>query len=293
MRLPELAEKFVQKVANKIAPQTWQPPGHFMSPIVDPEELKRRFDAVFHDNDPLGIDLNTDGQLAMVDRLKRHYASLPFGEEKRDGIRYTYKAGNFGYGDGVTLGCMLLDLKPKRYLEFGAGNSSCVALDVRDSAGLDMACTFIDPYPWRIKSLLENQKPANFQLIESAAQDIDVALIDELEAGDVLFIDSTHVSKGGSDVNFHMFNCLPRLKSGVYIHFHDMFFPFEYPPEWFFEGNRSWNELYLVRAFLMHNTAYEIILFNQYLYKKHPDVMRQALPIFMTHPGGGLWLRKR
>jgi hypothetical protein len=86
---------------------------------------------------------------------------------------------------------------------------------------------------------------------------------------------------------------LPRLKSGVYIHFHDVFFPFEYPPEWFFETNRSWNEVYLLRAFLAHNDAFEIMLFNHYLARRFSEVMRKAMPLFMKNPGGALWLRKR
>jgi len=273
--------------------QPWVRPGHFYSPIVDPNELRKRYDAVFNDLDPADINLRTQAQLALVDRIKRHYPALPFRDSQQPGQRYCYNSRNYSYGDAIMLGSLLSELRPKRYVEFGSGYSSCAALDVRDAQRIDMQCTFIDPYPKLLRDLLAGTPTSNYRIVESPAQDIDVALIDELEAGDVLFIDSTHVTKAGSDVNFHVFNLLPRLKSGVYVHFHDVFFPFEYPPEWFFEGNRSWNELYLLRAFLAHNEAFEIVLFNHYLARRFPDVMRAAMPLFTNNPGGALWIRKR
>jgi hypothetical protein len=112
-----------------------------------------------------------------------------------------------------------------------------------------------------------------------------------LEAGDVLFVDSTHVAKAGSDVNHIFFRVLPALKPGVIIHFHDIFHPFEYPREWFFNGNRSWNELYLLRAFLMNNASYRVLFFNSWFAHKHPEC-REVLPNFWKNPGGGFWMRK-
>jgi Methyltransferase domain len=270
----------------------WVKPGHFYSPIVDPAELRKRYDAVFNDIDPSNIDLRTAAQLAMVERLKCHYGALPFRAEKRSGLLYSYDNRNYSYGDAITLGCLLMELRPKRYIEFGSGHSSCAALDICKTQQLDTKCTFIDPYPQLLRSCLSGEARGNYSIIQSAAQDIDLSLIDELEAGDILFIDSTHVSKAGSDVNFHVFNVLPRLKSGVYIHFHDVFFPFEYPPEWFFDTNRSWNEIYLLRAFLTYNDAFEIVLFNHFLGRRFPEIMRAAMPMFMQNPGSPLWLRK-
>src|SRR5690606_22964232 len=114
---------------------------------------------------------------------------------------------------------------------------------------------------------------------------------DRLEADDILFIDSTHVAKTGSDVNYILFEILPRLKSGVLIHFHDVFYPFEYPRDWVFAG-RNWNEDYLLRAFLMYNPAFEIILFSHYLHKHHPDAFA-AIPLCYNNRGGNLWIVKK
>jgi hypothetical protein len=284
--------KTLYRTIKQATGQPWVKPGHFYSPIVDPAELRKRYGSVFNDIDPADIDLRTDAQLAIIDRIKRHYVTLPFQQTKQPNQRYFYDTKNYSYGDAIMLGCLLSEWRPKRYVEFGSGYSSCAALDIRDAQHIDMQCTFIDPYPKLLRDLLNGERTSSCRVIESPAQDIDLSLIDELEAGDVLFIDSTHVTKAGSDVNFHVFNVLPRLKSGVYIHFHDVFFPFEYPPEWFFRGNRSWNELYLLRAFLAHNDAFEIVLFNHYLARRFPQVMLEAMPMFMKNPGGALWLRK-
>ena len=82
-----------------------------------------------------------------------------------------------------------------------------------------------------------------------------------LEGGDILFIDSTHVLKTGSDVVRLYNEIVPRLNAGVIVHIHDIFYPFEYPRDWVLEG-RAWSEAYLVRVFLAFNSEYEILLFN-------------------------------
>ena len=115
-------------------------------------------------------------------------------------------------------------------------------------------------------------------------------LFDELAENDILFIDSTHVSKTGSDVNYILFEILPRLKPGVFIHFHDVFYPFEYPREWVF-GGFNWNENYLLHAFLMYNETFEIKIFADYLHVHHKEIFKE-MPLCYKNTGGNLWLQK-
>jgi hypothetical protein len=115
---------------------------------------------------------------------------------------------------------------------------------------------------------------------------------DVLMESDVLFVDSSHVVKVGSDVLDLFFRILPRLKSGVYIHFHDIFHPFEYPKEWIING-KAWNEAYLLRAFLQYNDSFEIVFFNTFLEFFHPGRFHRDMPLCMKNPGGSIWLRKR
>jgi hypothetical protein len=93
--------KTIYRSVKKAAGLPWQRPGHFYSPIVDPAELRKRYAAVFNDDDPLDIDLRPEAQLAMVELLKRHYSSLPFAETKDAHSRYGYDCRNYSYGDAI------------------------------------------------------------------------------------------------------------------------------------------------------------------------------------------------
>jgi len=111
-----------------------------------------------------------------------------------------------------------------------------------------ISCTFIEPYPELLGSLLGEGDFDRIQVLPHRLQDVDLAVFRELTANGILFIDLTHVSKTGSDVNRAFFDVLPVLAPGVYIYFHDVLYPFEYSNEWVYEG-RAWNELYMLRAF--------------------------------------------
>jgi hypothetical protein len=152
-----------------------------------------------------------------------------------------------------------------------------------------IALTFIDPDPSTVRALLKPDDRA--EIIAAPLQDVPLARFDDLEANDILFVDSTHVAKTGSDVNRILFDILPRLKPGVHIHFHDMFYPFEYPKEWVYEG-RAWNEDYFVRAFLEFNDAFEIVLFGTYLIRFHRDWFARHMPLCLENPGGALWMKR-
>jgi hypothetical protein len=116
-------------------------------------------------------------------------------------------------------------------------------------------------------------------------------VFESLEKNDILFIDSTHVSRVDSDVNRALFEILPRLKSGVFVHFHDVFFPFEYPRQWVFEG-RAWNELYMLRAFLQYNKGFNVVLMNTFMEHFHESFFRENMPLCLKNRGGSIWLEK-
>jgi hypothetical protein len=113
-----------------------------------------------------------------------------------------------------------------------------------------------------------------------------------LGAGDILFVDGSHISKTGSDVNFLMFDVLPRLKTGVIIHFHDITWPFEYPSDWIVKNGVHYNEAYLVHAFLQNNGAYKIKFWAQYLARFAKDELFAAMPVIEKDLGSSLWIEK-
>ena len=131
------------------------------------------------------------------------------------------------------------------------------------------------------------------RILQHGVQQAPLALFNELEEGDILFIDSTHVLRTGSDVYFELFEVLPNLAKGVLVHFHDMFWPFEYPREWVIDENRSWNELYAVRAFLTHNHDWKILMFSDYMAVFERPLIETTYPAFLRNSGGALWLQRQ
>ncbi len=119
---------------------------------------------------------------------------------------------------------------------------------------------------------------------------MDLRIFDDLGGNDILFLDTSHIVKTGGDVTFWLFNILPRLKSGVIIHIHDIFWPFEYTEEWI-KQQKCYNEIYLIRAFLMNNADYQILFFNSFMEKKYSDLIN--VPQLYKGNGGSLWLKKR
>ena len=128
-------------------------------------------------------------------------------------------------------------------------------------------------------------------LIEKRVQEVPLETFASLGENDVLFIDSSHVSKIGSDVNRLYFDMLPVLAPGVLIHIHDVAGNFEYPRDWLEEG-RAWNEQYLLRAFLMNNRDYRIELFTAWLFNIYHPFIAERMPMCARGGGGQMWLRK-
>lgn len=270
------------------------PPGHFYSPITDPRELEADAARIFdRDTPPAGVDLQEAEQLHYAERMAEHYDSLEFGAEARPGLRYHYDNPAFSYGDGIALACTLLIHRPANLVEVGSGYSSAATLDIVERR-LEWAtrCLFIDPYTDRLDALLRPEDRERVEIVQARVQDVELSVYDRLSTGDVLFIDSTHVVKTGSDVAHHLTRVLPRLRPGVLVHFHDVFYPFEYPEEWAIVENRSWNELHCLHAFLYANQDWEIIFFNDFMARAHREPLGRMMPLFLANPGGSLWLRK-
>lgn len=241
-----------------------------------------------------GIDLAHDAQL----QLWNHWApfladacALVTGKQHK---RYQTSSESFGHGDALVYCCMLRYLRPKRIIEIGAGSSSALALDTLELfLPQRPQCCFIDPYPALLRSMLTPEDTAAVEVIEAGIQDVPPDRFEVLESNDVLFIDSTHIVKTGSDVTYELFEILPRLRSGVVVHFHDIFYPFEYPRLWALELNYSWNEIYAVRAFLTGNHDWEILFFNDYFARFERARVARDAPPMLANPGGSLWLRRR
>jgi predicted O-methyltransferase YrrM len=270
------------------------PPGHFYSPIPALNDIRANENSVFctESRNIRGLDLHEEEQLHQLCEFKIYYKELPFSAKRNPPLRYFFDNPAYSYSDAIFLFCMIRHLKPQRIIEVGSGYSSCLMLDTNDLYfDGSISLTFIEPHPELLLSLVRNGDRDRIKIIGNRVQEVDLAEFDALEAGDILFIDSTHVSKIFSDVNRLFFEILPRVKEGVVIHFHDIFYPFEYPREWVYEG-RAWTEAYLLRAFLQYNRSFRIILMNTFLERFHRDFFEQAMPLCLKNPGGSIWIRK-
>ena len=273
--------------------ETWVPPGHFYSPFPDLDDYARRVaDLRDPHHDVVGIDLRESEQLALVEAIGTLVADIAFPEQPDPdgGTRYWFDNPAYAYGDGTVLHGMLRHLRPRRIVEVGSGYSSAMILDTMDGWLGGTELTLIEPHPELVRGVLRPEDEARVAIHEVAVQDVSLHVFDRLEQGDVLFVDSTHVVKAGSDVNHLVFEVLPRLRAGVWIHLHDVFFPFEYPEAWVREG-RAWHEAYLVRAFLAFNGTFEIRWFQDFLWSRHRELL-ERIPWVAHNPGANLWLEK-
>jgi predicted O-methyltransferase YrrM len=269
------------------------PPGHFYSPLPDLQEIARRSDKIYGptpDSIP-GVDLRTEFQKKLLQKFESYYTNLPFDRDSNPESRYFRSTRSFPFQDAFTLYGMIREYRPQRIIEVGSGSSSCVMLDCCDSLGLGTKLTFIEPFPDFLLSLIRKTDTSRFELRKQIVQDVPLEIFGGLDAGDILFIDSSHVSKTGSDVNFLFFEVLPILKPGVVIHFHDIFFPFEYAMKRLLEGV-FWNEAYLLHAFLMFNQSFEILMFNDYVNHLLPQLVAKNFPLCSAGLGASIWLRR-
>lgn len=274
--------------------QRYVPHGHFYSPLPSKEDEEK-----YCANKPVDVDssirLNIDEQLALCNEMKKFYNPGMFAETEsglgqNGNTRYYYENKFFSYGDGIILNMFLRKTHPKRIVEVGCGFSSAMMLDTCDMfAELgDVDFTFIEPEPER--RLLKLVDAREINLIKSNLQDLSPDLIcGALDCGDLLFIDSSHVVKLNSDVMFIFDRILPNLKKGVYVHFHDVVYPFVYPDCWVREG-RFWNEVFFLKQFLAYNDSWKIVLWPVMLHQK--NLIQDIFPLINRNIGGSLYLQK-
>lgn len=282
-----------QRKQRKLKTELCFPPGHVHSPLLDiqalgPNDLALPFDGVEWWEH---INLRLSEQQSYYEDLMNRFPPPPFPRRKTGSYRYFAKNDWFPMSDAFTLSGIIQKERPRRIVEVGSGFFSAVMLDTLAYANMSAALTFIEPYPDRLYSLLLPNDRSISTILVNRVQEVSLSVFDQLEAQDLLFIDSSHVAKVGSDVTFIFLRILPRLKPGVIVHFHDIFYPFSIPASWIREG-RAWNESLFLRAFLMGNPQFKVMAFNSYAGNSFPEVFRERFPAFLSDAGGSIWIRK-
>lgn len=258
--------------------ERWDRPSELVGVAVDVPALRKRLEG-------------------LADRWEDDYV-------RRAGAWAANQQRGFGPGypafDARTLYYQLRELKPKRYLEVGSGLSTYyahLAGAANAADGSPLAITCIEPYPYDALGTIPD-----VELVQDVVQNVPVSRFEELEDGDVLFIDSSHTFKIDSDVAYLFLEVLPRLKPGVVVHVHDVPFPFNtpYPADFWLFGERwpvYWNEAMLVQSFLAFNSAFEVQLSTPVLRHEDETFLVDRFPDYTPvaddpNPPSSLWLRR-
>ncbi len=264
--------------------------GHFYSPIPSTIEIfADNYKAYERSERYLGIDMNIKVQEEFFQKVCLKEEVFKGFLEKED-KQFYLNNGNFEYVDSITYFTFIMHFNPKKIIEIGSGFTSALALEASKFWGLNIDFTFIEPYPERVKSLLYEQD-YNSRVVQEIVQNVPIETLTDLSENDFLFIDSSHVSKVDSDVNYLFFEVIPNLKKGTIIHIHDIFTDFEYPLNWIYKG-RFWNENYLLRGFLQYNNHFEVLCFNNFIFNKNKDSKNLDEKFVNDDFGGSIWLRK-
>jgi hypothetical protein len=232
-----------------------------------------------------GIDWNEVGQLALLAQFDFGDELRAFPQAKPGPSQFGYQDTQYGNGDAEIYFSMVRTKKPRRIIEIGSGDSTliatlAVAANAHDDPDYMCELICIEPYemPW-----LEG---TGVTVIRERVEKIDLSIFDTLGADDILFIDSSHIIRPWGDVLREYQEIIPRVASGVLIHFHDIFSPRDYPENWLREERRLWNEQYLLEAFLAFNDRYAIVCAMNWLWRHHYDALAKCCPMTLTPKAG-------
>lgn len=263
---------------------------HYYTPLVREADLHRSLGEA---RALPGLDLKAAGQLALLEQFRFAEELLALPEHPGQGI-FHFRNAAYGFGDAEILYDMIRHFRPRRLVEVGSGWSTRLAvLALRANAARDPAdaCRHvcIEPFeqPWL--------EAFGVEVVRQRVELVDRALFASLQAGDILFIDSSHVVRPQGDVVTEFLEILPTLAPGVLVQVHDVFTPRDYPAEWVVKERRMWTEQYLMEAFLSHNRDFEVICAVNWLAHNHRDKLSQAAPWLVQHPGlepGAFWFRR-
>ena len=235
-------------------------PIHYYEPIPDfqsitKEQLERR-------REFQSVDFRWDDQLRLLSELASYRKEFGDTDFEND-----YFAGF----DAAVYYSLIRHLRPKRVIEIGGGYSTQIADKALARNANDGELTCIEPHPG-------DRLNGHIKLIQKRVEEIDVDFFLQLEANDILFIDSSHTVKFGSDVCYEFLEVLPIIKPGVWVHVHDIFFPHDYPVEWILKRRLALNEQYLLEAFLSFNREFQVALANYWLKLDHASAVSELWP---------------
>lgn len=256
-------------------------PVHYYSAIPDVLRLAKTTRQWNKPSAMPGIQIDLDAQLAACERICRPFANEFAGPSPPPNV-----GPGFGHIEAQALRAVVRHLKPSTIVEIGSGVSTYCMLQALASNASPATVRCIDPYPRG--ALASPCRDVRLEIVARPVEQVSVTEFECLGKGDLLFIDSSHAVKAGGDVNFLVLEVLPRLKPGVWVHFHDIYFPYDFPRDLLLNYT-FYNETSLLRAWLTHNVRAEIVFCLSQLHYERPDGLRAVFPDYDPQPNvGGL-----
>ncbi len=228
-----------------------------------------------------GMDGFNIAQLA--EEFQTHAAALDaLKDPSRNQTGYQTGNGYYDSPDADALYLMVRRFQPKRVIEVGCGNSTRVTRQAIIDGGLETKITAVDPFPRAdIAHVVDHFE-------QKRLEEVDPALFETLDSGDILFIDSSHVVRMSNDVAHLFCRIIPALKPGVVIHVHDVFLPFEYPKRFFYDCP-GWGEQYMLHA-LLQSDRYSMLWPGYFLQQTRPDAV-ESLPFLAEGRAQSIWVQ--
>jgi len=262
--------------------------GHYYSPYPDMNYIEKNYSDDIIEYSIDALNLKEDDIINQLVKLSKYRRFIDFNKSQYFNPNNLY----FRYTDAWVYATMIHYLKPQTIVEIGSGFSTAIAIDMNtEYFNESINILSIDPDQKRINEIIGNRNP-KILLKPLSLLEIDIESFSQLNKNDILFIDSSHMLKQGSDVNYILFNILPMLNSDVVVHFHDIFL-FNYPKAWFKDG-RAWNESYAIRAFLSYNSRFQILFLNKWVTTQLEEICMKEFPeLLIGHGGSSLYIRKK
>jgi hypothetical protein len=301
--LRKMAVDAVSPIFPRIIWSAWERRGYhvtrinYYSPI--PETSALSDDIWKKESELVGIDMNENYQLELLSKAFSKFGKECTFPEKQTNVAYEYFQENrwFPPLDAGVLHCMIRHFQPERVVEIGSGFSTYVSAKAsllnKESGGVECELSAIDPYP---NETLKRGFRGLSRLITKRVEQVELSFFSQLRENDILFIDTSHVSRIGGDVNYIYLEILPRLNRGVIIHVHDIFFPKEYPREWVCNNGWFYSEQYILHAFLAFNTAFRAMWCTSYMLSRYKDNLQSVFPNYIheyaDRPACSFWMQR-
>lgn len=254
----------IEEIENSYEYTTEEPP-YFNARVFDQEKLRQTLESLL----AFSTEFNP-----------------PLEGEEKTCREFFWRNSQFSYSDAISSYCFVRMIRPATIIEIGSGFSTLIALDAieKNQAGT-VHC--IEPFPRDF--LKQNDRIALYTV---KVQDLyPEVLNDMLQDNDILFIDSTHTVKTGSDCLHIYLRLLPEIRRNIFVHVHDIFLPFGMPQDWLLNRQIFWTEQYLLLAFLIDNPKASVLYGSQYNAKWNSFLMEKLMGGKYPFGGGSLWFR--